>query len=137
MTQELPIPQILAVLQLTGRTAQVFLKFPSHGNVQRRWSPGTLTLLETGKPSLLKPLHPVLNGPSAVTEQFCDIRAAIPVGYHQYSMKTVIVPGFFGSFDLLLDSNPHDCCIFDLKSLHIFLRFSYKITERKIMRKYL
>jgi hypothetical protein len=123
MTQELAVPQILAVLQFTRRTAQIFLKFLSDGNVQRRWSSGTILLLETGKTSLLEPLYPVLNGAPAVTEEICDIRAAISTRHHQHSMEAVIVTGFFGPFDLLLDGNPHDVRIFDLKSLHIFLRF--------------
>jgi hypothetical protein len=137
MTQELPIPQILAVFQLPRRTAQVFLKLSSHSHVQRRGPSGSFSFLERGKPSLLKPLYPVLNGSPTVSEQFSDISTAIPVGHHQDPMKTMIVTGLFGSLDLLLDGDPHDIRIFDLQSLHSFLRRFCKITKRKMMRNYL
>jgi len=62
MAEQLSVPEILVITELTRKSAQILANGMVEGFIQRSWPPRTRHLLKTRKTALFKMPHPVLNG---------------------------------------------------------------------------
>jgi len=137
MAQQLTIPEIMGITKLARRSAQI----PRHGLalpfIQCGRAPGTRSIFKSGESALLKSPYPVLNGSSAMSEEFCHLRARESLAHQQNAVETVVITRLLRPKYLLLYGNLHKIRIFDLEFPHGFLLSANSIAERDDMRNYL
>jgi len=63
-------------------------------------------------------MHPPLNGGGVLAEPVGHVITAMPLAHQQHAMQTVIVTGFIGATDLLLESDSHGLSIGNLQCFH-------------------
>jgi hypothetical protein len=137
MAEKLSIPHILGIAKRPGRTAKILGdRFPS-AHIQGRRSAWTSTFLKSGKSTLFKTLHPILDRPTSPPKQLGHLTAGKSGTDQQHSVQSVIIPGLPGPEDLLLQGDSHNVCVLDFQFLHIGLLSPGRIPERSDMRTYL
>jgi len=137
IAKKFPIPKVLSISELTGIASELrgdFFKDSLFYPARTTW---TGCLFQTCKTTFLKTANPVLNSAGAVAEKLCDFITAKAVTNQQDPMETMIIPGFLGSHNFLLNGYLHYVCLFYFKSAHDFLLLANSIAKRIIMRNYL
>jgi hypothetical protein len=107
MGKEFAIPQILPMPQGTGLGAQIlFNPLPSRF-VQTSRSPGPLALTQTAEPSRLQPLNPPFHRGGVLSQPIRNLVATNPLGGEQHPVQAVVVTGFLGTTNLILQGKDH------------------------------
>ena len=137
MAEELSVPEVLGVTDLAWRAAQVPAKGPKSSFVHGRRATRTGGLLETDETTPFETAHPVLDGPGTVPEEFRHFVTTFAGIYEQDPVEAMVISRVLGPEYLLLNSDLHDVCIFDLQLAHRPLLSARSITEKRYMRNYL
>lgn len=85
---------------------------------QRPRTTGPLALPQSVKAALLKSLDPALHSAPVLAEQLGHLPAALPRRDQQQAMQSVVVPGFLGTLNFLLDGDAHHVGVGNLKFSH-------------------
>jgi hypothetical protein len=72
-----------------------------------------------------------------MAKELCHLGTAESLANQKDPVKAMVIAGFLGSGDLILNGQLHDLCFFDLQSAHNGLLLISMMTEDYIMRKYL
>jgi hypothetical protein len=118
MGQELAVPQVLFITQVARMQAQIPLELLPGPNLYATRPTFSLSLTQAGKTAFLEPMHPPLNGGGVLAKPVGHVIAAMPLAHQQHTMQTVIVTGFIGATDLLLERDSHGLSIADLQCFH-------------------
>jgi hypothetical protein len=137
MAEKLSIPQRLIIPEITRRPTQIMPDSLADSFVHTGRTSRTRFFLESGKTTVFKAPHPVLNGAGTVPEQFSDLIATQSGTHQQDPVQTVIIARILGSHDFILHCELHNLGILDLELTHDLLLSAYSVAEKKIMRKYL
>jgi hypothetical protein len=137
MTEKLSIPEILTIAQLGRRPTKILSKSLAESFIEAGWPSRSWCLLQSRKPTLLKTTHPVLDGPRALAKKLPHFRTTETAADQKNPMKPVVIPGLFGSQDLILDCEPNDFWILDFQPAHRSLLSITMIPEGSNMRNYL
>jgi len=120
MAEKFSVPQILGVSQITRGASQVSSNPPEEFLVQRGRAACSEALLQTGKPTLLKAPHPVLNCATALAHEFRYFRATAPGTHEKNTMQSMVITGLLRTENLILNRNPHEFGIVYFQSAHVF-----------------
>jgi hypothetical protein len=99
---------------------------------QASWPTRAGAFGQTGKSPVFEARHPVLDGAARVAEQVSDLRARQALGHQQHALQPVVVPGFLGPSNFVLQSHDGQRRIGDGQWLH-----SPRKPQSSIMRNYL
>ena len=118
MTEKLAIPKVLRVAKIKRRLAKINAdRFP-HTRGYHCWTARARRVLKSSKTALLKSSNPILDGATAMAEEFCDCRAAKPTTNQKNPMQAMVVPRFFRPLNFVLDCKPNDVSISNLQLAH-------------------
>jgi hypothetical protein len=137
IAKKFPIPKVLSISEFTGIATELLRDFFKDGFFYPAGTTRTGCLFQTRKTTFLKTVDPVLNSTRAVAEKLCDFITTEAVTDQQDSMETMVIPGFLGSHNFLLNSYLHYVCFVYFKSAHAFLLSAISIAKRWTMRNYL
>jgi hypothetical protein len=137
MTKKFPIPKVLSISEFTGIATELRGNFSKDGFLYPAGTTRAGCLFQTCKTTFFKTMDPVLNSTGAVAEKLCDFVTAEAVTDQQDSMEAMVIPGFLGSHDFLLNSYLHYVCCFYFQSTHAFFLSAISIAKTWTMRKYL
>jgi hypothetical protein len=126
MANKLTIPQILRISKLPWRTAQINCNPSADILINEGRATGSLGLFKPRKATFFKPPYPVLDGTPPMAEKLGYLSATKPGTHEKNAVKPVIISRLLGSHDLLLHSNSHKPCIFNLKLAHGAISFLLK-----------
>ena len=118
MGQEFAIPKVLPITQVARMLAQVAAQLLPCLLVQASGPAFPLAFAQAGKAPFLKPMHPAFNGRGVFAKPVRHVVAAMTLADKQHAVKPVIVTGFIGSADFLLQRDSHRFRIGKLKSFH-------------------
>jgi hypothetical protein len=82
-------------------------------------------------------MDPVLNRPRALSQKGRDVIGAHPGTSEKHTMEPMVIAGFFGPLDLILEGESHDVSIRDIQTTHDGLLSEVIISKITIMRNYL
>ena len=117
--QRLAVPETSSQAYLARHAVQDSVNLLQLLLAQSPWPARPFSFAQSRQPLFLESSHPILYRARGITEQFRYLRAGYSVGYQKYSMEPVIVAGFVGSSDLILQSENHGGRIFNREWLHI------------------
>jgi hypothetical protein len=86
---------------------------------------------------ILETMNPVLNRPRALAQKNGDVIGAHAGTGEKHTVEPMVIAGFFGPLDLILDGESHDVSIRDIQTTHDGLLSEAIISEITIMRKYI
>jgi hypothetical protein len=118
MGQELAVPQVLFITQVARMQAQIPLELLPGPILYATRPTFSLCLTQAGETAFLEPMHPPLNGGGVLAEPVGHVITAMPLAHQQHAMQTVIVTGFIGATDLLLERDSHCLSIGNLQCFH-------------------
>jgi hypothetical protein len=118
MAKKLTIPEILRISKLPWGQAQINANPSTDIFINERRATRSRGLSKSRKAAFFKPAYPVLNGTPPVAEKLGHLSATKPRAHKKNAVKPVIISRLLGSYDLLLHSNSHNLCIFNLKLAH-------------------
>jgi len=101
MTKKFPIPKVLSISKFTGILTELLRDFFKDSLFYPAGTTWTGCLFQTCKTTFFKTVDPVLNSAGAVAEKLCNFVTAEAVTDQQDSMQTMIIPGFFGSHNVI------------------------------------
>jgi hypothetical protein len=118
MGQQLAIPEVLLITQIARMQAQIPLQ--CRPNLVAQSSRPTLPfpLTQAGEATLLKAMHPTLDGGGMLAEPVGDVIAAMALPHEQDAVQSVVVAGFIGATNLLLERDSHGFRILNMKCFH-------------------
>jgi hypothetical protein len=137
VAEELSVPQVLRVFELSRRPTKIFAHRFSQGFIHGRGTARTRLLLQTSKTALFKTAYPGLNSTGAVTKQLGHLVATESSADHENPMEPMVISRFIGPKNFILNRNPHNFCISDFQFAHRYLLSAHSIAERHQMRNYL
>ena len=117
--ERFPIPQRARQTEVARRLAQGPVDFPELRFAQTPRAPGTLPLGQPCETLGFKTPHPILDGARSVTQQAPHFRAGRSLGHQKNTVETVIVPRFFRTANLVLQSQNHGAGVIDVQWSHV------------------
>ncbi len=121
-TQGFPVPPRAGQAQVARTLAQGPLYLPQLRPAQTPRTPRALALAQSGQTLGLKAADPVLHGARRVSEQAADLRTGRALGNQQHPVEPVIVPRFFRTANLVLQSQNYGLGISDLQWSHASMK---------------
>jgi hypothetical protein len=86
---------------------------------------------------ILETVDPILDGPGALSQKSRDIIRTHAGTGEEHTVEPVVIAGFFGPLDFVLDGEPHDVGIRDFQTTHDGLLSESIIAQFANMRNYL
>jgi hypothetical protein len=116
--QGFPLPQRAPQAQVARSLAQNSVHLPQWCLAQTPGAPRALPFGQPGQTLGLKAPDPVLHRARGVPEQAADFGTGRSLGHQQHPMEPVIIPRFFRTANLVLQSQNHSPGISDLQWSH-------------------
>lgn len=120
--QRFPIPQRARQPQVARGLAQGPVHLPQLRIAQTRGAPRALPFGQPGQTLGFKPSNPVLHRARGVSEQAADLWTGRSLGHQQHPVEPVIIPRFFRTANLVLQSQNHRPGISDLQWSHDYMK---------------
>jgi len=121
-TQSFSIPQRTGQADLAWRATQHRIDLPQLRLAQTPGSSGAFPLHQSGEPSGLKASNPILYRSWSIPQNPTDLRTGHPLGDQQHPMQPVIIPRFFRTANLILQSQNDACSISNLQWFHVSMK---------------
>lgn len=86
---------------------------------------------------ILETMDPVLDRPRALPQKGCNVIGAHTGASKKHTVELMVIAGFLGSLDLVLDCESHDIRIRNFQASHDGFLSEPIISEIIIMRNYL
>jgi hypothetical protein len=140
--QQFTVPELLRVSKLSWIAPQILIHGFPLGLAETSRASFSFAFMQPSKAKVLETLHPTPNSARVLPENISNVIAIEAVSYQQHTMQPMIVAGFLGSQDFLLDRNPHDLFIGDLQFAHVRALLPHNMAggadeSNRIMRHYL
>jgi hypothetical protein len=117
--QELPIPKILRIPELTRRFSKIPIHdFQSFGSQPLR-TPWPFLVLQATETSCFETPDPPLDGRRIMTELLAYFITGHALGNKQDPVQTVIISRFFGTKDFVPQGDFHNLSIANLQTSHL------------------
>jgi hypothetical protein len=81
-------------------------------------TPGPLSIDQACKTLIFKPIDPVRNCPGCIAQYLSNLPATLSLGDEKHGVEAVIVAGFLGTANFVLDSHNHVFGIGDCECFH-------------------
>lgn len=117
-SERLSVPQVTTQAEIRWPPAQGGLYFGDLLRIQPARAPTALPFPQAGQTVPLEAVHPIFHRSGGITQQIRHLAAAHSLGDEQYTMQTVIIPGFRASSDLVLQSKDDRRCIRNRQRFH-------------------
>jgi hypothetical protein len=86
MGQQLAVPQVLFITQVSGMQAQIPFELLPGPVVHAARPTFSLPLPQSGKSAVLEPMHPTLNGCGVLAKPVGDVIAAMTLTHQQHAV---------------------------------------------------
>jgi len=120
--QGLPVPKISLQTEIRWPFAQRLLQVQHLLRTQPARTSRALPFLQPCQSLLLKPAHPIFNGPRSITQQLGDLTAIHTLSNKQDAVQTVVIAGFGVSSDFILQTQYYHRSIRNRQWFHIYMK---------------
>jgi hypothetical protein len=117
--QELPVPKVLRISEISGRFPQITVDAPQLLDRQPLRPSLPFSVLETAESLRFKTPYPSLNGRRIVAKELANLIGGHTPANKQYTVKAVIIPRFFRTMNLILHGDFHHSPIGNHQTLHL------------------
>ena len=116
--QRLAVPEVRRDAYRLGRLSECTANDLQLFGSQARWPARPLFLLQTSQAILAIGAYPVLVSARGIAQRRCCLAAGHALGHEQNSMESVIIAGFVGAVDFVLESQNGQGGVRDGQRLH-------------------
>ena len=120
--QGFAIPQVDTQPQFSRRPTKGLIDLLQLFLVEAPRPPGSLSSAQAGETALLEPAHPILHRARSIPQQLGDLRARHALSHQQHPIQAVVIAGFLGPSDLILQSEDDCCRIGNRERSHVSMR---------------